>query len=40
MHRVSPVRLDETPADHRVTRAGDAIQFDVPLRARRSVRIT
>ena len=37
---VSPVRLDETPADHPVTREGEAIRFDVPARALRSVCIT
>jgi alpha-mannosidase len=34
------VRLDETPADHPVTRSNDAIRVDVPPRGLRSLLLT
>jgi hypothetical protein len=37
---VAAVRLDETPADHPVTRSEDAIRFDVPPHGLRSLLLT
>jgi mannosylglycerate hydrolase len=40
VREVAAVRLDETPADHPVTRSDDGIRFDVPPRGLRSILLT